>query len=401
MAQQVYVPIYQKNDNILLNPDRSLPANGITFSFPTLEIYVRPAYIVVNGVQMNAVITLFPSGLNQASDLYYTPLTVQEVNDLSNLDDASPVYQHEIHVSDVDGSDITGTGTLLNPFASITKGLTLVTGERRTIIIHPGTYTENPSITYQFTLLVAAGSSGVIGGNVLISGTVTTSVGCTISGLKMTNMSITAPAATGNVNILNCDISGTLTKSSSADYTLIRFCDIGTTNITSTAGTVAIFGGNPSFITVNNAGARLLVRNAVAISPVVSSGNATFADSIIIATTSTANALTTSAGTIVTLASTQIVIPTFQNVARVSLSGFYSIFNVVYDKANSTLAALSATGGSTDSIDYFQFINADRLLMQNGTAPTASITGGGIIYVEAGALKYRGSSGTVTTIGAA
>ena len=35
------------------------------------------------------------------------------------------------------------------------------------------------------------------------------------------------------------------------------------------------------------------------------------------------------------------------------------------------------------------------------TAPTTNPTGGGILYVEAGALKYRGSGGTVTTIGAA
>lgn len=35
------------------------------------------------------------------------------------------------------------------------------------------------------------------------------------------------------------------------------------------------------------------------------------------------------------------------------------------------------------------------------TVPTTNPTGGGILYVEAGALKYRGSSGTVTTIAAA
>jgi len=307
-------------------------------------------------------------------------------------------YDYEIHVSQIDGSDTTGNGELLKPFASITKALTLVTGDRRTIIIHPGTYIESPSITYQYTVLT---TPAILGGNTVISGTVSTSIGCTISGLKMTNLSITAPAGTGNVNILNCDISGTLTKSNSGDYTLIRFCDISAINITSTAGVIAIFGGNPSFITVNNAGARVLVRNAVAISPVALAGNISFADSIIIATTATANALTTSAGTIVTIASSQILMPSFQNVARVSLSGFYSIFNSVYDKPNSTLVALSATGGSTDSIDYFQFINADRLLMQNRTAPTASLAGGGILFVEAGALKYRGSSGTVTTIGPA
>jgi hypothetical protein len=32
------------------------------------------------------------------------------------------------------------------------------------------------------------------------------------------------------------------------------------------------------------------------------------------------------------------------------------------------------------------------------TVPSANPTGGGILYVESGALKYRGSSGTVTTI---
>ena len=32
------------------------------------------------------------------------------------------------------------------------------------------------------------------------------------------------------------------------------------------------------------------------------------------------------------------------------------------------------------------------------TAPTTNPTGGGVLYVEGGALKYRGSSGTVTTI---
>lgn len=37
----------------------------------------------------------------------------------------------------------------------------------------------------------------------------------------------------------------------------------------------------------------------------------------------------------------------------------------------------------------------------NSTAPTSNLTGGGYLYVESGALKYRGSSGTITTIAAA
>lgn len=35
------------------------------------------------------------------------------------------------------------------------------------------------------------------------------------------------------------------------------------------------------------------------------------------------------------------------------------------------------------------------------TVPTSNPTGGGILYVESGALKYRGSSGTITTLGVA
>ncbi|KAB2937400.1 hypothetical protein [Hyphomicrobium sp.] len=39
-----------------------------------------------------------------------------------------------------------------------------------------------------------------------------------------------------------------------------------------------------------------------------------------------------------------------------------------------------------------------NLIMKNTGAPGASVAGGGILFVESGALRYRGSSGTVTTI---
>jgi hypothetical protein len=44
---------------------------------------------------------------------------------------------------------------------------------------------------------------------------------------------------------------------------------------------------------------------------------------------------------------------------------------------------------------------AGVLGIANGTAPTTSPAGVGQLYVESGALKYRGSGGTVTTIAAA
>jgi hypothetical protein len=53
------------------------------------------------------------------------------------------------------------------------------------------------------------------------------------------------------------------------------------------------------------------------------------------------------------------------------------------DNTGTVLAAINSAGQTT---------------LFNSTAPSASVSGGGILYVESGALKYRGSSGTVTTI---
>jgi len=49
-------------------------------------------------------------------------------------------------------------------------------------------------------------------------------------------------------------------------------------------------------------------------------------------------------------------------------------------------------GGTSDPASA-----AKAIVIYNGTAPTGNIAGG-TLYVEAGALKYRGSSGTVTTL---
>jgi hypothetical protein len=271
-------------------------------------------------------------------------------------------YDYEIHVSQVDGDDTTGNGDLLSPVASITKALTLVGSQRKTIIVHPGTYTENPSITVQYTTITGP---GLIGGNILLSGTLSTNTGCTIAGIKMTNLTITTPNGTGNVNILNCEISGTLTKSSNADYTVLRLCDYGAASIIG-AGLVAIFGGNPNFTTVNNASANVIIKSAVAVAPVLTSGTLSLVDSIVVAAVT--NAITSASSSIITLANCQMLTSALSNIAPVVLSGFYSILNCVYDKPNSTLVALSATGGSTNSIDYFQYINADKFITHGGTS---------------------------------
>jgi hypothetical protein len=300
-------------------------------------------------------------------------------------------YDYEIHVSQIDGNDTTGNGDLLNPVASITKALTLVGSQRKTIIVHPGTYTENPSITVQYTTITGP---GLIGGNIVLSGTLSTNTGCTIAGIKMTNLTIATPTGAGNVNILNCEISGTLTKSSNADYTVLRLCDYGSASITG-AGLVAIFGGNPNFTTVNNASANIIIKSAVTVAPVLTSGTLSLVDSIVVAAVT--NAITSASSSIITLANCQMLTSALSNVAPVVLSGFYSILNCVYDKTNSTLVALSATGGSTNSIDYFQYINADKFITHGGTS-SQYLKGDGSLALFPDNIVYTSGNQTISGV---
>jgi len=69
--------------------------------------------------------------------------------------------------------------------------------------------------------------------------------------------------------------------------------------------------------------------------------------------------------------------------------GFYTnaTLRALIDTSGNLLVGLTAAGTTA----------AKTIQIANGTAPTANVAGGQL-YVEAGALKYRGSSGTVTTI---
>lgn len=60
-----------------------------------------------------------------------------------------------------------------------------------------------------------------------------------------------------------------------------------------------------------------------------------------------------------------------------------------------------ATPGVILSVDQVQFSQTAPLQFIANTTEPATPTGGGILYVQSGALKYKGSSGTVTTLAAA
>jgi hypothetical protein len=282
------------------------------------------------------------------------------------------VYAREIHVSGADGSDTTGDGTLINPVATITKALTLQTATRLTIILHPGTYAESPTVTTNFTTIFATGLNG---GNTQINGTLTVNATTRLSGPIVDDLVV---ASTANCYVTSCVITNTFVKSGSGYVEIIDTEMSGSfTGLTvSGAGTLSVVGGKCWFPTVSNASANVLIKDCYQVlRPSVTAGNLSIDGCVINAASAASNAVTSSAGTNITLANSFVLTSTGTNVERVSLAGLYSIVNLVYDKTNSTFA-----GTSLNAIDYFQRLNLDTInftVYTVATLPSASTYGTG------------------------
>jgi hypothetical protein len=122
-----------------------------------------------------------------------------------------------------------------------------------------------------------------------------------------------------------------------------------------------------------------------------------------------ANIINSAAGTSTVLAlgnndttSTQIVKLAFQSSGSTKASinaavygNDYLAFNTGSDTER---ARIDANGNLLIGVTARATSAAKTVHIADGTAPTANLSGGGVLYVEAGALKYRGSSGTITTI---
>ena len=341
--------------------------NGsITSNIATQNTFTQAAFNKAN--------TLVPTS-NGTTSAYaskylveYNPST-QSVSYSSKPDASSPYitgYGSEIHVSPV-ALDDTGRGTIGDPVKTIAQAQVLAAlafettaaGSRKTIILHPGDYSENVTIDTQFTVLA---SHELIGKNTTISGTVTVTKGCTIDGLKITNLVISATSAFGSVDIIGCTVTTAVTKTSSA-YVNFRACDLSSSSLSITGvGTTILVGGNYGTLTVNNASAGVLAKAVITMGPVtLTAGTLQLADTLIYSATSISNAITQSAGSVLTLNNCQTLIPTLDNVARNSFGGYYSILHSVYDKPNSTFG-----GVSLNAISHSQYINADRLILSSG-----------------------------------
>ena len=297
-------------------------------------------------------------------------------------------FQYEIHVSQIDGNDTTGDGSLLKPVATITKALTLLAGSRKTVIVHPGTYLENVTVANTNTTI---STSELTGANTLLSGTLTIGTlgsGTRISGLKMSSLVI---SGTAQAYISNCTVDTQVTKSSSGYVEIINSelqCTLGIQ--ISGAGITIINGNKNENVTVSNASAQVIIKgcNSV-VTPSASAGNLAIVDCIVTAVGG--NAITiTGASTTLTLLNSQVLVQAGDNVAPISVAGIYSIINTIYNKSGSTF-----TGTSTNSVDYFQYIDADSITTRGLTVTGSMFVSGSTTIIGSsvisGSLNVTGS----------
>lgn len=91
MASHILSSIYRIGDNDLKSAP-SIPATqGVPHSFPTVGVRFYPittGTVTANGVTMNSIIALLPTGLNQPEKKFYTPTTVTDLNTAANTADA-------------------------------------------------------------------------------------------------------------------------------------------------------------------------------------------------------------------------------------------------------------------------------------------------------------------------
>ena len=86
MAQKVSITAHQRNQYALLNPNGTPATSGIAYGFPVegFVAYPAPSGFVANGVTMNSIVEVAPTGLNQVSVYFYTNATVAQINAAAN-----------------------------------------------------------------------------------------------------------------------------------------------------------------------------------------------------------------------------------------------------------------------------------------------------------------------------
>ena len=269
---------------------------------------------------------------------------------------------------------VTGTGTVTSVAASVPAFLS-VTGS-------PITTTGTLAIAYSGTALpVANGGTNATTASLTSFNNITGYTASGATGTTSTNLVFSAsPTFTGTLAAAAVTASTTL----------------GVTGVTSLLGGVVLNTATPSFTQRFQSLSTTAQPNAIFFKYIANATgpDITFGKSR--GTTATAVDAVQNGDTLAALAfggtdGTSFITPAAIN----------AVVDGVVSTGNVPTALYFSTGSSAGGGTRLAISSAGILSISNATAPSTSPAGLGQLYVEAGALKYRGSSGTVTTIAAA
>jgi len=252
-------------------------ATGIQLnSATTIGTVGTPESLTVNG-------SILASTINSSGDVVsgYGGSNPYSLNKIGQLVTTPQTYNYWVAVN---GSDSTGTGSVTNPFASITAALaataSLADGIPVNINVTAGTYTENPTITRNNTFiigtptvsdvviigtlsltpaasaqpLITQGASGLtVVGNVICSEVVNTEVNWYMANVNVTSYGVAALSCTGDVNnncsitLNNCVITQNTTNSAAIQLVSCRANLVLVSVAQNTASpALSLFSGNSS-----------------------------------------------------------------------------------------------------------------------------------------------------------
>jgi hypothetical protein len=275
-------------------------------------------------------------------------------------------YTREFHVDPVNGNDTTGTGAYDKPYLTIMKAHSVITSGQA-VYLHLGTYTENVTWTKTNTDIIGMSQ----GGAVLCSGTWTvgTQSGASVRIVDLAFSGTFTQNGTGRVFFRRCQVNGAFIKSS-GEYLQATETDFGTSVSVTSGGSVVIKGGQINGLTVNHASAVVNVSNLISGAVFTNTlGTLLVNDSIVYSATPTTPAISSAAGTATYMYNTTTATSSGTQ-ARVSLAGFWSMADVRYDRANSTL-----TGTNLGTVSYSDALSVFGITSL-GAVGNVRITGG-------------------------
>lgn len=282
-------------------------------------------------------------------------------------------YQREWHIDPANGVDDSLAGSYDRPFLTLAYALTRVGNTGEILYLHAGTYTDNVTITQLNVDIVGTGAT--TGGIINVTGNV--NVASASSSVRMWGINFANLTHSGNSTfyLKNSSVSGALSlTSASAKYFTEVVAQTGGVSITG-AAPVSFDGGYIAGLTVNNASSTVSVSNSGSLAVVtVTAGILLVNNCNIYAIDATSNAITSAVGSFTYLYSSRVI--GGGAAGRLSLSGFWSINDTVYDRTNSALSALNlGTISYSDAIAVTGNLSVGFLTNLGGVG-NVTITGG-------------------------